>query len=1029
MPRRNSSPLSSPARRQRRLKRALLAVVIYAVVGFLILPTILRWQLEKQLPKFTQRQAAVKQVRVNPFALSLTIRGLALTETNGEPFAAFDEFYANFQLSSLFRWAWTFDEVSLTHPTALLRREADGTFNFANLLTNAPPADAPPASTNGLPAALLHRLVVSNGVVTVEDRTRATPFRHDYGPIDLHLTGFTTRRDQDGPYAFTATTSHGESFAWSGRVSVNPLQSAGDFKLAGIPLAKYAPFAADFITAHLTNGTLAVAASYRLDAAQATVQLLVSNAAVELRDLELLTPAGDELLLAVTNLIVADASGSLAAREARVGRVEINGGALLARREADGGINLLKLVKSLPAAPVASDPAPAPPPAAPWSLVISEVAVTGFNVSVQDYSTPTSMRTGLDALQLGVTNFSTVSNTPLGVTVSFQGRDGGSARLEAQGTWQPIAVEARLAATNLPLAPLQPYAEQYTHLVVHSGDSSVTGTFAYQETDPAVPRLRFNADMSLTGFKASETLSREELARFDKHMMRGVALELDHTFQPKRVAIEEVLFRGLNAGVTVLSNGQINLLAIEKKRADAQPKPPADAPKPPAQPLPNLRVGAVVLEDSAVFARDQSVTPRFFTSIEAINARITDITLPEPGRIGLELSGKFGARGPFTVTGAVLPDVKNPFVDTLVKLDAGDLTPFTPYAEKFLGYPLNKGALSLDLRYSIRDRRLNASNVVALDQFTLGARTDSTSATKLPVKLAVALLKDREGRIALDLPVTGSLDDPKFHIGRLVTSTLVNLLVKVATSPFSLLGAAFGGGEELQFADFAPGTAAFAAGETNKLEKLAKALYERPALNLEIVPSFDPAADRAAVGRRKLLDAMKALHAAELAERKKPVPPLAEITLEDGEYERLLRKAYKEAFNTTPERALREAREAAAATNAPGAAGAPVPKTSGTGKGSAQLLTGTRPAPTPTTDGAKPKTEDELIRDELEQRLMGAAPVTEADALELMKQRAEAVVNFFLETGKVERERLLPATPKNRDPAAAGAARTTFSLN
>jgi hypothetical protein len=379
----------------------------------------------------------------------------------------------------------------------------------------------------------------------------------------------------------------------------------------------------------------------------------------------------------------------------------------------------------------------------------------------------------------------------------------------------------------------------------------------------------------------------------------------------------------------------------------------------------------------------------------------------------------------------VLPDLTNPYVDALIKLDAGDLTPFTPYAGKFLGYPLSKGALSLDLRYLISDRRLNASNVVALNQFTLGARTDSTNATKLPVKLGIALLKDREGRIALDLPVTGGLDDPKFHIGRLVTSTLVNLLVKVATSPFSLLGAAFGGGEELQFTDFTPGTADFATGETNKLAKLARALYERPALNLEIVPSFDPAADRAALAKRNLLNAMKARHAKELTERKKPVPPLAEITLEDDEYERLLRKAYKEAFDTTPERALREARAAAVAPNTPGGTNTPSPRATDNSKGSGQLL-GARPAPTsaaPAAVSAKPKTEDELIRDELEQRLMPTTPATESDALELMRARVEAVVKFFLDTGKVEGERLLPATPKNRDPSAAGAARATFSLN
>jgi hypothetical protein len=390
-----------------------------------------------------------------------------------------------------------------------------------------------------------------------------------------------------------------------------------------------------------------------------------------------------------------------------------------------------------------------------------------------------------------------------------------------------------------------------------------------------------------------------------------------------------------------------------------------------------------------------------------------------------------------------MPDAKNPFVDLKLKMKNDDLTPFTPYTEKFAGHSLNKGKLTFDLSYKIENRKLEARNVIALDQFTFGPRNDSTNATKLPVKLGVALLKDRNGRIDLDLPVSGSLDDPKFSIAGLVWKAVVNILVKVATSPFSLLGAMFGGGEELQYVDFTPGGATLDAAQTNKLNTLAKALFERPSLSLEISASADPAADREMASREKLKDRMKSLRLQELTARGKPAPPLNEFQLEPKDYERLLRRTYKEAFKMDPERALREAREIMAATNASAASAMGPPgarPATASVKGAAQLMPALQSqapaqaakpgaAVIPGASPARPKTAEELVLEEMEQRLAAASPATEEDLRELMQQRVVSVQKFLLDTGKVAAERIFLVAPKPVDPVVKGMARATFSLD
>ena len=232
------SPQPAVSRKRSRRKRwVLIGFLLYTVVGFFVAPAIVKWQLREQLPGLTHRQAEVKQVRVNPFALSLTVRGLALTETNGTPFAGFDELYVNFQLSSLFRWAWTFSEIKVVGPTVNVICFTNGRFNFSDLLTDNAPSDKPFT----LPPALIQQLNITNALLTFTDNTTPKPFRTVYGPAHVDLGNLSTRPDEHGPYSIVAQTEEGESFAWSGTVSLNPPQSRGEFKLLRIPPAKYVP--------------------------------------------------------------------------------------------------------------------------------------------------------------------------------------------------------------------------------------------------------------------------------------------------------------------------------------------------------------------------------------------------------------------------------------------------------------------------------------------------------------------------------------------------------------------------------------------------------------------------------------------------------------------------------------------------------------------------------------------------------------------------------------------------------------------
>ena len=337
-----------------------------------------------------------------------------------------------------------------------------------------------------------------------------------------------------------------------------------------------------------------------------------------------------------------------------------------------------------------------------------------------------------------------------------------------------------------------------------------------------------------------------------------------------------------------------------------------------------------------------------------------------------------------------------------------DLTPASPYSGKFAGYRIARGKLNLDLDYNLVGKKLTSKNVITLDQFTFGEKVDSPDATHLPVRLAIAILKDRDGKIVLDVPIEGSLDDPKFRIGKVVMYAIGNILEKVATSPFSLLGAVFGGGgEELSYQDFAPGSAELSANNTQKLDKLVKGLYERPGLQLEIAGSVDPASDRDGLQRIALDKQLRTLKWQSLGKTEHAATTPDQIVLTPDERTSLVKKLFGQAQadgKITP--AIIAANTNLAAAIAQINSRKPEAK-----KGATLLMQATTTTSTPdvSTNATVTVTVQSKLpppADPMEALLLATIPISDDDLQALATARAKAVRAYILQTGKVEDARL-----------------------
>lgn len=294
------------------------------------------------------------------------------------------------------------------------------------------------------------------------------------------------------------------------------------------------------------------------------------------------------------------------------------------------------------------------------------------------------------------------------------------------------------------------------------------------------------------------------------------------------------------------------------------------------------------------------------------------------------------------------------------------MSSLTPYAGRYAGYTIQKGQFSLSLQYLIVKRKLDSQNNFFLDQLTFGDKVDSPDATKLPVKLAVALLKNRKGEIKLDVPVTGYIDDPKFRVGRIILKIIVNILAKAATSPFALLGALFGGGEELGYLEFDYGSSALHEEGMKKLNTLINALHDRPALKLDIEGHVDVEKDRAGLRQYLFNKKIKAQKLKEMLKKKAEPKPVDEITIDNTEYPKYLKAAYKEEKFPKPRNIIGIAKSL------------PVP--------------------------------------EMEKLMLTNIVVKDDDLKQLASERALKVKDHLLKSQKIEQERIFLVEPKTLQP-------------
>ena len=763
-----------------------------------------------------------------------------------EKLLTFEEFFVNFQLSSLFNWAWTFDEIRLDDAYLLFERFSDQSSRLGSLIEDFERTAEPEPEEDrsaGMPRLLVHRLALNEGSAHFSDGVPDPTVKIDAGPVTIAIQELSTLPDRSGQQTVSVVLANGARLNWQGTLNLAPLDSEGQLMVENAGLEQLAAYLGAYAPIETLQATLSARTAYRVQEQQD------GTLSFELSDLQ-----GTLDGLAVTGLEPAVEFLRIEAIEWRGGSLRYPGQTVHLESihvrspgvntwlDQQGALNLAALV------PATEEPeAPAPAGSSDWQFELDKLTVSDGDIAFEDRSLQPASALRLVGLEMALEKLSNADGAAMPLTLET-GLDGGG-RLGFEGLLTVLPaplLDGTAEVSNIPLSLAQPYVEQQLAVKIDQGalNARIDLTVHPEQQLTAAGEATVS-DLRVLDTRREESLLSWNSLDIDRIEADAIARTLGMSIlsfdQPYgRIKINEDRSTNLSQLLIVAENSTV----AEADGAESGNGTDWAA-----------VIGGIKIEDGSMDFSDLSLPLPFGTRISGLEGTVStiDSNSTEPANIRLE--GQVDEYGLARIEGSM--NVLDPVQKTDVTVEFVNLmmSNLSPYTVEFAGREIDEGKLNLNLQYVVDEGKLAGQNDVVLSDLVLGAEVESPNATSLPLGLAVALLKDSNGVIDVDLPVEGDINDPEFKIGGVIWKAFAGLIVKVVSAPFRLLGSLVGlDSEDFGQFQFLAGRSDLTPPELEKIGLLEEALQKRPELVMEINGAWASNADVPALKFIRLRD-------------------------------------------------------------------------------------------------------------------------------------------------------------------------------
>src|ERR1700722_8971426 len=691
-----------------------LLVALYALAGFVAAPRILRSTLMKEIPKTLGVTPAGGEIRFNPFLFQLEIKDFSLAAPDGTKLLGFGRLFVDFELSSIWHRAYSFAAIDIGSPMVNAVVARDGRLNLLQLSPKAAPAK-PEEKKEPLPAIRIGSFKVSQGLVTYADQSRPSEFEARLEPINFELVNFTTGVD-GGRFTFTGSSKLGERVEWHGHLSVQPIESDGEFQIDGLRARTIWEYLEDRLSFAVNSGTIDLNATYKFSLKDAVdLQAAVSKVAVN--DLTVRPKESDVDWITVPSLLLSGTTVDLLKRQAHADSLSLTGVKLVTWLEPDGSLNLLKLARTAPPTAVSAAPtagggmappagggAPGAAVAPPWKFDLGEFAIREAGISAEDRSTSPAVKVSMAPFALKVTGAGLDLSKPVTVAIDSRINEAGSLHVNGEVTPQPLSADVALKLDGIELKAVQPYIAQRTSMTLQGGRLSGEAKVRYGAKKP---EIRITGNISVAGLRTVDNALHYDFVNWDRLDVLGVDFQHD----PDRLDVEQVVASKLYARVVIEPDTSLNVARVMAApgatliapggsggatvvaTAAVNPKPaprntarstaPAAAP---ATALMPVVIKKIVLHAGQANFADLSVQPNFATGIQSIEGTVLGLSSKTNSRAKVDIHGAVDAFSPVAISGEVNVLSATMYTDLALSFRNMELSTFNPYSGKFAGY-------------------------------------------------------------------------------------------------------------------------------------------------------------------------------------------------------------------------------------------------------------------------------------------------------------------------------------------------------
>ena len=832
--------------------------LFYTLMGFLFLPWFLQRYLTHTLADSFQHPIEVAEVRFNPFLFKLQVDNFKILDGDGTALVSFEQFLFDYEVLSIFRLEYGLEKLLLEKPYLKLEADGQGSYTLLHMLAAKPDpqpqeVDKQPSSAS-LPVVLLRSLQINGGSVDYIDAARAGGFRQRADLPNLSIEDFYTQkseranrlilelRDKDSGVINLETTVNLEPLHLVGKLSVQNMNLAPVWQWLMLPTNFY-----------LQAPRFEMATNFDLQVND-SMDLQLDGGSLSLRDTALSNKSTPDMpVIKLPLLSISDVQMNLQQQSVIIGAVQATDGLLDVVLDKQGAINLQALFESTPETVQPQDPAiqqnsvPVEP-AKPWDVLVHQVAISNYTLHLKDEKPKDPFSITLSPVSIAINEFKPLSHDPFVIELKsglFSQKISQPASLVVNTKLQltPLVADVHLDLQQLSLPLVQPYVQDIARVDIAGGIVGAVMDVHFESADK--PKVNVTGVANIHKLSVLEKGKNRNLLSWNSLDVSGIS----YLMQENVLRVDKISLDHPDTGFVINADGSTNIQDL------LLPQP---ASKPSSDPM-KMNLGKIEIKNANLGFADLSMKPNFKVAMHQLSGNIDGLSSDPKTQASVNLKGKVDRYAPVTIKGKVNPLAAKPSLDMHMAFSNLELTTFTPYSGVYAGFKIERGQLSLDIDYKMVDNKIQGNNRIVMDQLQLGNPVESNKAVNLPLRLAVALLKDENGVIDLGFEVGGDLDDPQFSVGGIIWKVLSNMIMKVVTSPFNALSGLMGG-ENTEGIDqiiFVPGQDELDEVSLTKLRTAAAMLNKRSSLRMNVQGNTLPEQDRLGIQSQKLVAVLR----------------------------------------------------------------------------------------------------------------------------------------------------------------------------